>query len=56
MKEHKVTLSYNEPRIAEIEVYADDDIEAEDKAIREFEQTHPEAVDVEVEKVDEVED
>lgn len=55
MKEHKVTVSYNEPRIAEIEVVADDDMEAEDLAIRQFEQSHPEAIDVEVENIEEIE-
>lgn len=54
MKEHKVTVSYNEPRIAEIEVTADDDMEAEDLAIRQFEQSHPEAIDVEVENIEEI--
>ena len=54
MKEHKVTLSYNEPRIAEIEVTADDDMEAEDLAMRQFERSHPEAIDVEVENIEEI--
>ena len=54
MKEHKVTLSYNEPRIAEIEITADDDMEAEDLAVKQFEQSHPEAIDVEVENVEEI--
>lgn len=54
MKDHKVTISYNEPRIAEIEITAEDDMEAEDLAIRQFEQSHPEAMDVEVESVEEI--
>jgi len=54
MREHEVTISYNEPRIARVEVLADDDMEAEDMAVREFEQSHPEAIDVEVEDVKEI--
>ena len=54
MKEHEVTISYNEPRIAKVEIMADDDMEAEDLAVKEFEQTHPEAVDYEVEEVKEI--
>lgn len=54
MREYEVSLKYNEPRIAKVEVVADDEVHAEDVAIREFEENHPEAIDVEIEEVEEV--
>lgn len=53
MREYTVSMKYNEPRIAKVEVMAEDEVHAEDVAIREFEENHPEAVDVEIEEVEE---
>jgi len=53
MRDYEVSLKYNEPRIAKVEVVAEDEIHAEDVAVTEFEENHPEAVDVEVESVEE---
>ena len=53
MREYEVKIKYVEPRIADVQIWAEDDIHAEDVAMKEFEENHPEAIDPEIEEVNE---
>ena len=54
MKEYEVNITYDEPRVAEVTVYADDSYEAETEALKQFEETHPEAINPEIDEVTEL--
>lgn len=47
-KQYKVSLEHFTPEFSDVEVTANDPDEAEDKAISEIEKLYPEAIDVEV--------